>query len=64
MSTPQIPDNLRELLERPLIRSLGTVRPDNTVQVNPMWFHFDGETIRFTHGRNRVKFRNLQKTRR
>lgn len=24
-----------------------TIRPDDTVQVNPMWFEFDGEHIRF-----------------
>ncbi len=55
-----IPDNLRPLLERPLFGSLGTIRPDDTVQVNPMWFEYDGEHVRFTHTNKRGKFRNLQ----
>ena len=58
--TATIPDDLADLLERPLYGSLGTVRPDGTVQVNPMWFEFDGESLRFTHTTKRAKFRNLQ----
>ena len=49
-----------ELLERPLFGALGTIRPDDTVQVNPMWFEYDGEHVRFTHTNKRGKFRNLQ----
>ena len=55
-----IPEDLRPLLDRPLFASLGTVRPDNTAQVNPMWFEYDGEHLRFTHTTYRGKFRNLQ----
>jgi PPOX class probable F420-dependent enzyme len=56
-----IPDHLRHLVERPLFAALGTIRPDDTVQVNPMWFELDGEHIRFTHTNKRGKFRNLQR---
>jgi PPOX class probable F420-dependent enzyme len=56
-----IPPELAPLLERPLFGALGTVRPDNTVQVNPMWFEYDGEHVRFTHTNQRGKFRNLQR---
>ena len=55
-----IPADLRHLLDLPIYASLGTIRPDDTVQVNPMWFLFDGERIRFTHTTKRGKFRNLQ----
>jgi PPOX class probable F420-dependent enzyme len=55
-----IPDDLMPLLHIPTVAALGTIRPDDTVQVNPMWFEFDGETIRFTHTTKRAKFRNLQ----
>ena len=58
--TSAIPDDLVDLLDRPLYASLGTVRPDNTVQVNPMWFAWDGEFIRFTHTNFRRKFKNIQ----
>jgi PPOX class probable F420-dependent enzyme len=57
---PTIPPDLAPLLERPLFGALGTVRPDGTVQVNPMWFEYDGEHVRFTHTNKRGKFRNLQ----
>ena len=56
-----IPAAYRDLVERPIFASLGTVRPDGTVQVNPMWFGFDGEHLRFTHTTKRAKFRNLQR---
>src|SRR3954454_19620088 len=56
-----IPDHLLPLLERPLYGSLGTIRPDDSVQVNPMWFEYDGKNVRFTHTNKRGKFRNLQR---
>jgi PPOX class probable F420-dependent enzyme len=55
-----IPAKYVHLLTEPNFGSLGTIRPDNTVQVNPMWFEYDGEVIRFTHTTKRAKFRNLQ----
>lgn len=55
-----IPAHLLPLLEDPNYAYLGTIRPDDTVQVNPMWFIFDGETLRFTHTTKRAKYRNLQ----
>ena len=55
-----IPPNYVRLLEEPNYAALGTIRPDDTVQVNPMWFLYDGESIRFTHTTKRGKFRNLQ----
>lgn len=55
-----IPDALRDLLENPYYGALGTVRPDGTVQVNPMWFEYDGEHVLFTHTTTRQKYRNLQ----
>jgi PPOX class probable F420-dependent enzyme len=59
-SIPQVPDSFRDLLERPLIAHLATVRPDGGPMVNPVWFGWDGERIRMTHTRTRQKFRNLQ----
>ncbi|NLT31375.1 MAG: PPOX class F420-dependent oxidoreductase [Propionibacterium sp.] len=53
-------DSQKALLARPIYASLGTIRPDNTVTVNPMWFEFDGEVVKFTHTSTRGKYRNLQ----
>jgi PPOX class probable F420-dependent enzyme len=58
--TAQIPEAYRHLLDLPIYAALGTIRPDDTVQVNPMWFEFDGEHLRFTHTSTRAKYRNLQ----
>jgi PPOX class probable F420-dependent enzyme len=58
--TSVLPPDYAHLLELPIYGSLGTIRPDDSVQVNPMWFHFDGEHLRFTHTTKRAKFRNLQ----
>jgi len=58
--TDVIPAHLLRLLEDPNYAYLGTIRPDDTVQVNPMWFLYDGETLRFTHTTKRAKYRNLQ----
>jgi PPOX class probable F420-dependent enzyme len=55
-----IPASYRRLLEEPNYGHLGTIRSNDTVQVNPMWFEFDGEHVRFTHTSKRQKFRNLQ----
>ena len=57
-ATDIIPAHLIHLLEEPNYAFLGTIRPDDTVQVSPMWF--DGETLRFTHTTYRAKYRNLQ----
>jgi PPOX class probable F420-dependent enzyme len=54
-----IPESYTDLLERPLYAHLATLRPDGTVQVNPMWFDWDGERLRFTHTTKRQKYRNI-----
>lgn len=56
-----VPADYRDLLDRPLYGHLGTIRPDDTVQVNPMWFEYDGSHVRFTHTARRQKYRNLQR---
>jgi PPOX class probable F420-dependent enzyme len=55
-----IPSDYAHLLEQPNYGHLGTIRPDGTVQVNPMWFDLIEGTLRFTHTTKRAKFRNLQ----
>lgn len=56
-----IPAEFLDLVKRPIFASLGTIRPDGTVQVNPMWFDYEDDTLRFTHTTKRAKFRNLQR---
>lgn len=54
-----VPQGFEDLLDRPLFGHLATTRPDGTVQVNPMWFDWDGERLRFTHTTARQKYRNV-----
>ena len=54
-----IPESHRDLLERPLYAHLATIRPDGRPQVNPMWFAWDGEYVRFTNTTVRQKYKNV-----
>lgn len=55
-----VPDDHLDLLERPVVANLATVRPNGAPQVNPMWFVWDGEVLKFTHTDERQKFKNLE----
>lgn len=55
-----IPPRYADLLERPLFGHLGTVRPDGTPQVTPMWFTYDGELLYFTTATNRAKYAQMR----
>ncbi|MDT0464333.1 PPOX class F420-dependent oxidoreductase [Streptomyces gibsoniae] len=54
-----VPDSHRDLLERPLFGHLATIRRTGGPQVNPMWFSWDGEYIRFTNTTIRYKYKNI-----
>ena len=55
-----VPAGYDDLLERPLYGHLASIRPDGSIQVSPMWFHWDGEFLRFAHTKKRQKYRNVQ----
>jgi PPOX class probable F420-dependent enzyme len=59
MATTKLPDDFRDLLERPLFAHLATVRPDGSPQSSVMWFSWDGSLLRLTHTKTRQKFANL-----
>lgn len=54
-----IPDDFRDLLERPLFAHLATVRPTGAPQVGPMWFGWDGEYVYFSSTTTRYKHRSV-----
>jgi PPOX class probable F420-dependent enzyme len=58
--TTAIPADFEDLLVRPLIGHLATVRPDGKPTVTPMWYVWDGELLRFTHTTRRAKLRNIE----
>jgi PPOX class probable F420-dependent enzyme len=55
-----VPESHQDLLERPLFGHLCTIRPDGAPQSSVMWFDWDGELLRFTHRKDRQKYRNVQ----
>jgi PPOX class probable F420-dependent enzyme len=55
-----IPEGYAHLLDLPVYGHLATVRPDGSPQVNPMWFAWDGELLRFTHTNKQQKYRNIE----
>jgi len=59
----EIPDNLKDLLERPIVVTLVTLMPDNTPQATPVWFNWDGEYILVNTARGRAKDKNLSERR-
>src|SRR5712672_3498971 len=56
----ELPPSHQDLLQRPLFAHLATLRPDGSPQSSVMWFAWDGERVRFSHTRNRQKYRNLE----
>lgn len=54
-----IPDDKKDLLERPVLAHAATIGPDGMPQNNPVWFDWDGERIRFSQTTGRQKYRNL-----
>jgi PPOX class probable F420-dependent enzyme len=54
-----IPDDYRDLLERPIVVTLVTLMPDNQPQASPVWVSYDGEHVWINTARNRQKDRNM-----
>lgn len=54
-----IPEKYKDLLETTALAHVATLGPDGAPQVNPVWFGWDGEFIRFSNTKARQKFRNL-----
>lgn len=56
-----IPDKYLDLFKKKAFASLGTIMPDGSPQVTPVWCDFDGEHVLFNTARGRVKDKNLQR---
>lgn len=55
----QIPTSHRELLDGPVIAALGTLMPDSTIQVTPVWCSYDGTHVIVNGTADRQKHRNM-----
>ena len=58
-----IPDAFRPLLgdDVKAFASLGTLMPDGSPQVTPVWFDTQGDKIRINSAKGRVKDRNMRR---
>src|SRR5580658_5094751 len=55
-----IPDKYLDLLgDKKAFAHLATIMPDGTPQVTPVWFDYDGGTLRVNSAKGRVKDRNM-----
>lgn len=56
----EIPEDYRDLLEKPVVVSLATLMPDGQPQVNPVWCSFDGSHVFVNSAKGRQKDRNMR----
>ena len=51
----------QDLLEAPSLAILATIMPDGSPQATPIWFDYDGQTIRINSAKGRAKDRNMRR---
>ena len=54
-----IPEDYKDLLERPIVVTLTTIMPDGSPQASPVWFNYDGSHILINTTRGRQKDANM-----
>lgn len=59
-----IPDDYKDLFKKKAFAHLGTVMPDGSPQVTPVWCDFDGTHIRINSAKGRVKDKNMRRNKR
>src|SRR5947207_14736704 len=57
----QIPEKYRDLFTKPAFAHLGTLMPDGSPQVTPVWVDYDGGFIRVNSANGRVKDKNMRR---
>ena len=60
MSQP-IPEKYADLFEKPAFGNLGTLMPDGSPQVTPVWVDFDGKFVRVNSAKGRMKDKNIRR---
>jgi PPOX class probable F420-dependent enzyme len=59
--TTTIPENFRDLLQKKAFAHLATLMLDGSPQVTPVWFDYDGSSIRINTAKGRVKDKNMRR---
>lgn len=55
-----IPEDKKDLLERPIVVTLVTLMADNQPQATPVWFSYDGTHILVNTAKGRRKDKNMR----
>src|SRR6202030_4174789 len=55
----QLPDKYADLLTKKAFANLGTLNPDGSPQVTPVWVDYDGKHVRINSARGRQKDKNI-----
>lgn len=56
-----IPDKYLDLFDKKALGNLGTMMPDGSPQVTPVWVDFDGTHVRFNSALGRMKDKNVRR---
>ena len=56
-----IPEKYRDLFSKQAFAHLGTVMPDGSPQVTPVWVDYDGNHIRVNTAKGRLKDKNMRR---
>jgi PPOX class probable F420-dependent enzyme len=57
----KVPEKYADLLQKKTFANLGTIMPDGSPQVTPVWFDYDGNHIFVNSARGRVKDKNMRR---
>lgn len=57
----RIPETHRDILGKKALAHLGTLMPDGSPQVTPVWCDFDGAYVRINSAKGRRKDRNMRR---
>jgi hypothetical protein len=58
---PVVPKDREDILTKVSFGHVATIGPDGEPQVNPVWFEWDGEFLKFSQTTTRQKYRNVQR---
>jgi PPOX class probable F420-dependent enzyme len=56
-----VPEKYADLLGKKTFATLGTLMPDGSPQVTPVWFDYDGKHVRVNSALGRVKDKNIRR---
>ena len=56
-----IPEKYVDLFQKKAFANLGTIMPDGSPQVTPVWVDYDGKFVRFNSALGRIKDKNVRR---